>query len=177
MPLETTPKCRGGEKSPRNYLSSLRNCLQLNWCCQLLHLPYNLHDKRRRCQSPPHPFPSRSSPVSRSSWHTHLHKVKEAKLCSPLPPASSSRRDEGGKYSAGKLDFKDQEVMLQSTSSVLFPSENHLVALNYFHFIYTCFQGLFFFVAYCQNRINGYNLPFFQPNCRISLNIWKNAFF
>lgn len=51
-------------KAPRNYLPSLCNCLQLNWSCQLLHLPYNLHDKRQRCHSLACKFTSRSPPVS-----------------------------------------------------------------------------------------------------------------
>lgn len=94
VPLETTPKCRGGEKSPRNYLSSLRNCPQLNWCCQLLHLPYNLHDKRRRCHSPTHPFPSRSSP-SPAPPDTHicikLKKPNSAPCCRQPRAAGGTR--------------------------------------------------------------------------------------
>lgn len=48
------------QKSPRNYLPSLCNCLRLNWSFQLLHLGYNLHDKQQGRHWPPPIFTSRS---------------------------------------------------------------------------------------------------------------------
>lgn len=49
------------QKSPRNYLPSLCNCLRLNWSFQLLHLGYNLHDKQQGRHSLAHTFFSRSA--------------------------------------------------------------------------------------------------------------------
>lgn len=78
-------------KSPRNYLSSLCNCFQLNWSCQLLHLPYNLHGNRQGCHSRPRKFTSRSSPVfcSRRLRHPSLISMKLGKKSKLLKTLTS----------------------------------------------------------------------------------------
>lgn len=76
------------QKSPRNYLPSLCNCLRLNWSFQLLHLGYNLHDKQQGRHSLPHAFTSRSvCPRQRRQPAIYIRLKTETR---PLPQTDTT---------------------------------------------------------------------------------------